>query len=245
MSHMDTSASGGSPFGSAPERSKRLVSTIARDGSRAFDAVRAASIRTAGQVGERWPAVRERIPARTLALGLLGVVTVAMFAVGVDRLIERNSAQTATAVQSSPSIEIQNLSNGREGRPFALAGGRPLFPLPATSLSAFADSPVEMQQVAVADVVPSKGFWAGIADAPHEQVFVQMRPARNGESEALEMPEVSAGDIVNLSGYVRETQLSAETMGIGDPVRIGQFESQGYLVEANSVRPQQQASANQ
>ena len=238
MSHMDTSTSGGSPFGSAPDRAKSVLSNVGKDASKAFGAVRAQSVRVGRAVETQWPTVRERVPVRAVVIAVIVAAIVAMLVVGISRLI--GSSGNTDAVQSSPSIEIKNLSNGREGRPFVLAGGRPLFPLPATALDTFADKPVEMQDVAVTEYVQGVGFWVGIPDNQADQVFVEMRPVRGDGREALTLTVLSVGDKVNLSGYMKELQLNPESMGITDPNRAGQLDHQAYLVEANSVRPQAQ-----
>lgn len=179
---------------------------------------------------------------RERALGVAAVLILSVSATGLAlnaTLSSSEPAAVAPAETADPlggAVTITNVSDGKDGRSFVLAGGIPLFPLPAGSMRSKADTPVEAQDVTVLSTVPGVGFWVG--NNVSERVFVSPRPQSGPDSREVALPEMQVGQMVNFSGYVRVLPDQADDLGLVDPTDIAQLDAQGYRIEANSIRPQ-------
>ncbi len=163
-----------------------------------------------------------------------GVVAGVVLITAATLLIDSdNRARAARAINPNELSMASPISDGRNGRAFALVGGKPLFPLPPSSLNGFLNDPVEMQDVRVLSIVDNSGFWIGEDDV--QRVFIAM----TGEAYSngsLTPAGLTPGQTVNLSGYLKPLPGNPDAIGVRNVDDVAQLTQQGARVEVNSVR---------
>lgn len=187
-----------------------------------------------------WPAslrattALERRPfARAGAVVLIALVALAV-GVAASSSSNEEAVRLPLPADQLGSASSWPVSDGRNGAPLMLAGGRPLFPLgPSGSLSGVAGAAFEGHGVTIG-AQEGSGVWLTSADSL-QRVYAVI-PDEVVSRSGMRAEAFVAGSRVNLSG-----RMAAEDgLGLGLAVESAlTVNGQGQVIAVNSVRPLQ------
>jgi len=165
----------------------------------------------------------------------LGVV---VFLVALGARITESSSPArdvtdAQGQQTAPIVQANALSDGRNGAPLALAGGRPLFPLPPRALDGFANAAVEMHGVQVV-FLAGEGVWVG--EPGGQMVFVVPDSAASGSGSDAFMRTLQPRQPLNVSGRILPLPPTGAMFGLTALTSQDVLAGHNHYVSANSLR---------
>lgn len=161
---------------------------------------------------------------------------------GLDLRNDKKASSDAAAPGATGTQPVPTTSQGAQsGQPAGtsgagnlVAGGKNVIDESlAGRYAQLNGQPAVGQSVQVQSVVADEGFWVGPSEQSRAFIFLsQQARSKPGESPF----QVKAGQRVDLTGVVKPVPADLTPFGVDQAEGSGQLRSQGFYVEANSLR---------